>query len=104
MTGALGPGQRVSPAAREEAMRRAPHTRAAPTKGESVVEYFFIMTLSWGDGRNVNVQTRSGIATADVGQSQESIYTGIFKGTCESFGAPQGAAAVTFYYLARNET
>lgn len=38
MTGALGPGQRVSPAAREEAMRRAPHTRAAPVLADAADE------------------------------------------------------------------
>lgn len=69
-----------------------------------MIKYFYILTLSWTVGRDVHVQTRSGIATADKGQTQESIHMALFSDSCKIFNAPPDAAGVTFYYLARNET
>lgn len=68
-----------------------------------MIEYFYIITITWTTPGNVHIKSRHGIAEVADGEDQESTCGAIFIQACTHYGAPADSAAISYYYLARNE-
>lgn len=68
------------------------------------MSYFYILAISWTSDREINIRSRSGIASVPAGHTQQQIYKLIRDETCKAYGAPAESTTTTFYYLAENQT
>jgi len=69
----------------------------------SMIDYFYIITITWTTPGNVFTQTRTGIAEVVDGESQKSICDTLFTQACAHFGASVSSCGISYYYLVRNE-